>query len=185
MPIDMSAVTTPPKAPPQRRTNAPRKNATDGAKAANTRELRYQGLQGIAQLAQGACLFAKQYADAAAIGMHADPIAREIAALADVQPAVARTVDLLIQAGPYAALIQAVMPLAMQLAANHRLIDASGIPGGNIVPPEVLTAQMEARMMQVQADALRERQAAMREAEAARNDLEKLLAEHAREHTSV
>lgn len=140
----------------------------------STLELRYQGISGVGQLIQGGLMLTKNYADAAAVGMHWDGVAKEVATLAESEPAIARVVDLVIQAGPYAGLIAAVMPLAMQLAANHGLIPSGGMTG--VVPPEVLRSQMEAQILQQQAQALRERQEAMRAAEAAKNDLQEFIA---------
>lgn len=179
MPIDMSianAPTPPPSAAPKRRGRPPgsTNKATTTAPRISTLELRYQGVQGVGQLIQGGLMLTKNYADAAAVGMHWDGVAKEVANLAEAEPAVARVVDMIIQAGPYAGLIAAVMPLAMQLAANHGMIPSGGMTG--VVPPEVLKSQMEAQLLQQQAQAMRERQQALREAEAAKNDLQAFLA---------
>lgn len=178
MPIDMSAVHNPPTPPPaaKRRGRPPgstNKATTNATPRMSSLELRYQGVQGIGQLIQGGLMLTKNYADAAAVGMHWDGVAKEVATLAEAEPAVARVIDLVIQAGPYAGLIAAVMPLAMQIAANHGMIPA-GATG--VVPPEVLQSQMEAQILRQQAEALRERQQAMRDAEAAKNDLRAFLA---------
>lgn len=180
MPLDMSAAYAPPTPPPpatKRRGRPPgstNKATANAAPKMSSLEMRYQGVQGIGQLIQGGLMLTKNYADAAAVGMHWDGVAKEVATLAEAEPAVARIVDLVIQAGPYAGLIAAVMPLAMQLAANHGMIPSGGMSG--VVPPEVLQSQMEARILQQQAEALRQRQEALREAEAAKNDLQAFLA---------
>lgn len=173
MAIDLSALKAPPSAAPVKRgPGRPRKVADSTPKPSRFEE-RANGLMGLGQLLQGGLMLGKQYADAAAIGMHWQPVATEVARLAETLEPVAKTVDMLIQAGPYAALIQAVMPLAMQLAANHGYVPATMT---GIVPPEVLRTQMEAQMLQTQADAYRAQQEAMRAAEAAKNDLEALIA---------
>ena len=112
----------------------------------------------------------RKYADAAAVGMHAPNLARETAALADEYEMVGTSVDMLIKVGPFGGLIAAAIPLALQLMANHKMIDARQVVGANIVPPEVLEAQMKAEVIQMQAESMRAQQQAMedmREAEAA------------------
>lgn len=181
MPVDMSAATMtqqPPKAPPARRGRPPgstNKARTDTPPQPSQLEVRTVGLMGLGQLAQGGLMISKQYADAAAIGMHWQGIAVEVAKLSETQPAIAGVVDTIIQAGPYAALITAVMPLAMQLAVNHGLIPMSaGLTG--VIPPDILKTQMESQMLQMQADAMRQQQQARMDAEAAKNDLEAFMA---------
>lgn len=182
MPIDMTAAQTAVKPPPAARRGRPPGSANKTtASVAKTPvlELRTNGLLGIAQLAQGALMFGKQYADAAAVGMHATPIAVELAKLAEVEPIIAKGVDLFIQAGPYAALIAAAIPLVAQLATNHGMLPAnSGMAG--VVPPEVLRNRMETQMLQMQAEAMRDQQDALKEAQQARADMERLVQEQQR-----
>lgn len=113
----------------------------------------------------------KQYAQAATFGMHWGAIAKELAILSDTQPTVARYVDLVITAGPYAALIAAVAPFAMQTAVNYGLI--SGGPG--TVSPTVLDAQMKAGIARAESQALREQQEAMQEAQRAEREYNEML----------
>lgn len=61
-------------------------------------------------------------ADAVAIGIHAPGIANAVHDLATENASVANALDRLLKAGPYAALISAVLPLAFQIAANHNAI---------------------------------------------------------------
>ena len=110
MPIDMSAAV---KAPPRKTT--PRKTAMAPAKASSEpqksqNELREDGLNGLAQLVQLACIAGKQHADAAAIGMHFPPLAKEVANLADSYDSVAAPIDFLIKLGPFSAVIATGMP---------------------------------------------------------------------------
>lgn len=158
MPIDMSAAKAPPK-----RTRSAAKQPTEIIVPKSIRDKRQEGLEGLGQLAQGGLLLGKQYADAAAIGMHWGPIASELATLADSNDAIAKPIDMLIQVGPYGALVQAVLPLALQLMANHKMIDASGMAGSSVVPPEALEAQMKTQLMQIQMQAQREQAEAQRE----------------------
>lgn len=156
MPIDMSMAT---KAPPARTGSA--RARTPKASIGDQRE---QAMLGLFQGAQALCLFGKQYADAAAIGQHAQPISREVSALAATDDKVAKAVDSLLVVGPYTALVMAVLPLAMQLAVNHRVLPAGKVPG--TIDPQVLSVQVEAEMTQQAADMMQEARLAQQEAEA-------------------
>ena len=140
-------------------------------------ERRAEGLNGLAQLFQGVCLMTGQYADAAAIGQHFPPVAMELAKVADTSDVVAKPIDFLIEIGPYGALIAAAMPLALQLMANHKMIDASRLGGQGVVPPEVLEAQMKAQVARMQAEAMQAQQMAIREAREAQRAFEAMMAE--------
>src|SRR6185437_487111 len=146
----MSAATV--KAPQRKATAS--KATTVATRQADYRspvEKRTEGLNGLGQLAQGLLLMTGQYADAAAIGMHFGGIASEVAKIAESNETVAKPVDFLIEVGPYGALIQATIPFVMQILANHKVIKADALVGSNVVPPEVLDAQMKAQMMRTQA----------------------------------
>lgn len=157
MPIDMSGAT---KAPPARtgggsaRARAPKQSIGDQ---------REQAMLGLFQGGQAIALFTKQYADAAAIGAHAQPISHEVSALAATDDNVANAVDKLLVVGPYTALAMAVLPFAMQLAVNHGLLPAGKIPG--TTDPKVLSARVEADLTQAAADQLQEARLAQEEAE--------------------
>lgn len=177
MPIDMSAATV--KAP-QRKTTGSR-TAVAPAKPVDYRspvEKRTEGLNGLGQLAQGLLLMTGQYADAAAVGMHLGGIATEVAKIADSNETVAKPVDFLIEVGPYGALIQATVPFVLQILANHKVIKADALMGSNVVPPDVLDAQMKAQIMRTQALAMREQQAALAEAQAAQREMAEMMAAH-------
>lgn len=181
MPIDMSEASV--KAPPRKTT---RKSANAAPQSRMTmQEVRREGLMGLAQLAQAGCLMTHQYADAATIQMYGEPLAAEIAKLADIYDVIAKPVDLLIQAGPFAGLIAIAVPMTMQILANHKVIDAEKTVGSNIVPPRVLEAQMQAQVTKMQADAQRQQAEAMREAREAQAEYEKLLREETRDSTPV
>lgn len=143
------------------------------AVTAPTGGARMEAVQGIFQAAQMGCVMAGQYADAAAVGMHGDNVANEIVGLADKYPAVGKVVDTLIQAGPFAGLLTAVMPLALQIAANHKRIPADKVPG--VMPPEVLEMQMKTEVATMAA-----RQA--QQAQEAQAEYERVMSEiHTRE----
>lgn len=170
MPIDMPDV----KAPPRK--TARKTTATASAQPRQTmQDVRREGLEGIAQLAQAACLMGQQYADAATIRMYGVPLAGELAKLADIYDVIAKPVDLLIQAGPFAGIIAIAVPATMQFLANHKVIDAEKAVGSNIVPPKVLEAQMKAEVTRMQADAQRAQAEAMRDAREAQAEFDKLL----------
>jgi hypothetical protein len=178
MPIDMSAAV---KAPPRKAT--PRKSAaTTPAKVSSgpqktQNELREEGLNGLAQLIQLGCIAGKQHADAAAIGMHFPPLAKEVANLADSYDQVAAPIDFLIKFGPFSAVIAAGMPLVLQVLANHKIVDAGALAGQGVVPPEVLESQMRAQVAQIQAQAMADQQRAIAEAQAAERHYASMLAE--------
>lgn len=179
MPIDMSAA----KAPPARAQRAKAANRANSAAQVTVNsgftsaEMRFDGLMGLGQLGQGACLMTKQYAQAATFGQHWQPIAKELTNLSQSQPTVAKYVDLIIAVGPYAALIQAVTPFLMQTAANYGLINAESATGGGIVPPAVLEAQMKADYARMQAQAIREQQEAIQEAQRAQAEYNHAVAQ--------
>lgn len=79
-------------------------------------------------------------ADAVAIEQGLPPIAQAIGDLAQDRPEVAAMLDRLMVAGPYTALISAVLPLALQLATNHGLM-APGTFG--TMAPEQLIGTMQ------------------------------------------
>lgn len=77
-------------------------------------------------------------ADAAAISLHAQPIVEAVNDLAQTNPQVARVLDSLTRVGPYGALLTAVVPLAIQLAVNHRVIPHQVAEGLGAQNPEAL-----------------------------------------------
>lgn len=138
------------KAPPSTRTakTSPRTSAAKSAAPAGSSRLaaREEAANGIFQLAGFACIVFKQYADAGAIGNHSAAISHEAAKLAETNEGVGKALDYLMEAGPYAGLVTAMLPLAMQLAANHNMIKAEYVSGAGVVSPDALTAQVKADM---------------------------------------
>jgi hypothetical protein len=175
MPIDTSLAKAPPRTSP--RTTARGSTRAPVPEQKSQREIREEGLLGVGQALQGICVIAQQWADAGAIGMHVPRIAPELAKLADSYGFIATGVDLVIQVGPFGALLATGMPLVMQILANHKVIDATSIVGaGNVVPPEVLEAKMKADIMRQVAEAQREQAAAMRDAQEAQADYARIMA---------
>lgn len=136
----------------------PRKAAARQArmpKAPSKTSAREDAANGIFQLAGFGLILGRQYADAGAINMHGAPIAHELATLAESNDGIAKGLDYLLEAGPYAGLITAVMPLALQIMANHKVIRADLIAGGGVVPPEALEAEVKATMARQASEAIK------------------------------
>jgi hypothetical protein len=66
--------------------------------------------------------------------------------LAETNETFANLIKYITTAGPYAALVTAVMPLAMQLAINHGKMTADAIPMEGIRSKEDLLAEYERGM---------------------------------------
>lgn len=124
-----------PTAPPQRA-------ARPAARKLPEREDYRPRILGVLQLVALPLAF-KAPADGAAVEMHAPNIAQALHDLAMEQPEVAAVLDRILKVGPYGALLTAVVPLLLQLAANHGAVPA-GIMG--TVPPDVLLAHYRAAM---------------------------------------
>lgn len=156
MALDLSGAV---KAPP-RTTRAATKAATQrSGKLAE----RHEAVTGLWQLAGFGCVIFRQYADAGAIGLHSGPITDELVSLSDKNEKIARAIDYLTEAGPYAGLIVAVMPLAMQIAANHGIIKAELAGSVGVVPPQALDSQVRADMARTAQAALQQQQQAEQE----------------------
>jgi hypothetical protein len=130
------------------------------AREAQTRitDARYQGINSLFQISAIALLARKQYADAGAIRNHGPSIAREIVVLADSDERVATFVDYLTTAGPYTGLMMAVLPLVLQIAANHGRIDADKTMMPGIVPPADLEREVKLSITEKTADMYRQAQ---------------------------
>jgi hypothetical protein len=97
------------------------------------------GILGILQIPAFALGAAGQFnetfaLDGAALSMHAPGIAEALNELADSNPAVAAALDRILAAGPYGAIIGACLPLAMQIAANHKRIPDMMARGAGAMP---------------------------------------------------
>ena len=154
-PGDVPDYPAPPKRDPAApRAARPRKGADDKARTARSVPAaprkggakvapkdRKAGVDGVLQLTAGVLVaFPATRADAAAVGMHAEPLSAAVVATAEQDDRFARALDKLLTTGPYAALVMAVVPLAVQIAANHRLVPA-GFMGTE--DPAELRAQVD------------------------------------------
>ena len=167
----MPITSTPPPVASSRKTAATAKTAKKPVT-----EQRREALEGFGQLAQAPLIAFKQFADAAALGIHWPNVAREVASLADSQEVIAKFVDPLIKIGPYTGLVTAVLPMVMQFAVNHGRAPAGAM---GTVPANSLAAQMEASLAAVEMEALRTQLEAEKAAEAMRNEIRRARKEMA------
>ena len=86
---------------------------------------------------------AEYLADAYTISKAAPAIAEAVSDLANDQPQIAAVLDKVLKVGPYGALMTALMPLAMQLMTNHKVIPV-GVGGTVSVEAQLHAAQAEA-----------------------------------------
>lgn len=113
------------------------------------KEQRIDACDGIFQLVGLGCIMVGWYSDAGAIDMHGHGVSIEVSELAEQNKGVAKGTDALLQIGPYAGIVAALMPLVVQLAVNHKAVDATKLPANaNVVPPDVLTARVQTAMKQ-------------------------------------
>lgn len=83
--------------------------------------------------------------DGAAISMHAPNIAEALNDLAADNPTVAAALDRILSAGPYGAIIGACLPLAFQIAANHKAIPDGMVRSVGALPAEDFAALLMAQ----------------------------------------
>jgi hypothetical protein len=116
------------------------------------------GLTGLLQVVVGPLIIAGQrndalMADAAAITTHAPALVEAVNDLAQEQAAVAAALDRLLSAGPYGALIAAVIPLGLQIATNHGAIPVAAAKGMGVHDPAALAQAMRAQASRMAAPA--------------------------------
>lgn len=162
------AVTVNASAPPPVKTSKPTSVAAQKSSAVTA--ARTEALNGIGQLIQLPLLITKQHADAGAVGLHWPNVARETAKLAETEPRIAKVIDVLLQVGPYAGLIAAVLPFAVQIGVNHGRL-AAGAMGS--VPAVTLESQVQASIAQAELQGLRIQQEAQQEAARIRAEIQR------------
>ncbi len=98
------------------------------------------GILGIAQaLSLPLTMSRSTLPDAWAIQNAAPGIASALNQLAQDRPEVAAMLDRILAAGPYGALIAAVIPMLVQIAANHRLIPQNlAMQLGAVAPEDII-----------------------------------------------
>lgn len=156
-------VETPKQLPPPKNTIPPKQSAPTAKTLSEQGEKREEAILGGFQLAALGAVTLGQFADSGAISMHAENISHEVAVLAEDNDAFAASIDSFLKVGPYAALIGAVLPLALQLLVNHNLIPQKFIPGGQVVPPDMLEAQVKTDLINMQMEVMKAQQAAEEE----------------------
>ena len=82
---------------------------------------RQQGVLGVFQVIAFGVSFVEP-ADGIAVALHAEPISVAVADAAANDERFGKILDRILEVGPYGAILAAVAPLAIQLAANHGLI---------------------------------------------------------------
>jgi hypothetical protein len=125
-PWGLTARGTPYKRNPNRGPASPRKRSSPNKKSGPTMGERRAAAAQLIGIPAAALGIAGQLtgsvplvADAIVLSGSADSIGAAVAEVAEQQPALARVVDRIVQAGPYAALFAALTPVALQLAAHH------------------------------------------------------------------
>lgn len=127
---------------------APQRRAAPRAKSSSKAGPDYRpGIKGLLQLVAAPLMLAglKNPAcalDAAAVTLHADPLADALQETAEQQPQFAAVLDKVLSVGPYGALLAAVLPLAVQITANHQLLPPEVAGAMGALPPEELMAQI-------------------------------------------
>ena len=155
--------------PPKRANTGIQKNAPE----ITIQQKRSDAINGLWQIAGLGCVFMRQYSDAGAISMHGPIITKEVVDLADTNEQIAKSIDQLLQVGPYAGLVTAVLPLAMQILVNHKRIPVEKLPAeSGIVDPEILEAQVKTEMLRMQLEALKAQREMEKEVEAMRAEYE-------------
>lgn len=141
------------------RTPSPRKLSGRSAKSSG---VDYRpGIMGMLQLPAGVLAFAgmnkpELAADAATVTIYGPNIAEALNELAKERPEIAAVLDRVLSVGPYGMVIAAVMPMVLQILANHGVLP-SGLMG--TVPKEALLEHM-ANEAKAQEEALKAAMAA-------------------------
>ena len=155
--------------PPQKRgPGRPPKAAAPVAKPVDPKIPGYQealkAMAGVGVMVTG---FLGQPADSMAVAEYAsEETIKALASNATRNPYLGKVLDGFQGAGgPILETVILVLPLGLQILANHRIIKPN--PAMNIMPPEVLVARAEAQARKAQAEADAMIRAAMAEAEAA------------------
>ena len=165
MPVTVNS--TPP--PPKGMSNVSSAGGTAKRSTPKVTQEREELVAQLGMFAQVPLIATRQFADAGAIALHWPGVAKEVARLAETQEPIARLIDPLLQVGPYAGLIAAVLPLAMQLAVNHGRIKPGSM---GTVPAVSLSSQVETAMAQQELASMRAQLDAEREANQAKEDIQ-------------
>jgi hypothetical protein len=135
----MATINAPGNPPPAKKISAPRKPVENPDKIQQDRE---DALNGMWTAASAFCMMGNQWADAGAISSHGPNISKEAATLSMKYEKVGNALDALANVSPFANLIGAVLPMVMQIAANHKMVPANALAGIGVKDPGVLESQM-------------------------------------------
>lgn len=144
-----------PKPKRARAASSSRPAASSSSKRAPTKRDYGPGIRGLVQVVCLPLAFTVP-ADAWAIDAATPGIAEALNDLAAERPEVAAMLDRLLQAGPYGALIGAVVPLAVQLAHNHGLLPAEMATKMGGAPKAAILAGLRGQAEAMQAQAARD-----------------------------
>lgn len=164
-------------APPRSTRSAQNSQATRSKNVTAKQADREEALHGVIQLAGMGLIIAGQHADAGAVNLHGPGIATEFAKLANENEKIARDIDYITEAGPYAGVVMAVMPLALQLLVNHGVLKAEVFAGAGMQHPDAIAAT-------VKADLARQAQAAIKAQRTAEQELRDISREFQAENAA-
>lgn len=83
--------------------------------------------------------------DAVAVNTYKGPVVEAIVEAAEQVPQVGNFLDKLSQVGPWSKLAQAILPMAAQIATNHNALPAVMQDSLEVIPKDVLIAEIERR----------------------------------------
>ena len=139
-------------------TSSPR--AAAPKRASGKQRVREEAAAGVFQIVGFGAMLAGWHADAGAIQVHGPGIAHGVASMAEGNPKIAAGLDKLAETGPYGEAIILIMPLALQLMANHGLVKPELVASAGVVHPDTLAADVKAQMATQAHEALLRQKAA-------------------------
>jgi hypothetical protein len=148
MAISGTAQAPPPKKPIVTATKKP--IAADNPE--KLRSEREDSLNGIWTAISAFCMMGNQWADAGAISIHGPNVSREAAAISMKYEKFGNALDALANVSPFANVLGAMMPMVLQIAANHKMVAAQAVAGLGVKDPEVLESQMRVEAMRQAAE---------------------------------
>ena len=136
------------KAPPKRRTSSARPRTAKPASTALTAEQKYaMAVAGLLSLPAAGLAIAGRILhsetlslDSMTLALHTPDIAEAVGNVAPDTPIIAAALDKVGEIGPWGAVLMAVVPLGLQIAANHGYIKPSAAMG--ILSPDELLQRM-------------------------------------------
>lgn len=175
MPLDLASG---PKPPPTRtRRPATGAKAVEEKTASTLEATRRESLESLFQIGAAVAMATSNHADAAACHRHGPGIAKEAAPLGSRYEQFGKMLDWIGQVGPFAGLLAATLPFALQIAANHGRVPYAAVAQFGVVEPQVLTMQVQAELAQRAAQEMREQAEARRAAQAAMDEITRIQEE--------